>query len=131
EFDHWPSLLIYLKREKPKGLPILGSGLLERYLGPTREFARRWAERNHFPLASHAREDLPQVAQYLSITHRAAALRDMFEEELKHALIRQLGGGRTLSTLDDSASASDLLSQVGALRREKDPAEPHRVLADL
>ena len=63
-------------------MPILGSGLLEPYLGPTREFARRWAERNHFPLAPYAREDLPQVAQYLSVSFKASALRAMFEKEL-------------------------------------------------
>ena len=110
-------------------MPILGSGLLEPYLGPTREFARRWAERNHFPLADYAREDLPQVAQYLSVSFKASALRTMFEEELSDALQRHLSLEGTSPTAADSASA--LLSQAGTLRRQKDPAEPHRVLAAL
>ena len=131
EFDLWPGLLTHLTPAKPKCMPILGSGLLERYLGPTREFARRWAERNHFPLASHAREDLPQVSQYLSVRFKASALRDMFEEELSDALRRQLGRDGTPPTGDGSPSAADLLSQAGTLRRQKDPAEPHRVLAAL
>ncbi|MGC1721363.1 MAG: CHAT domain-containing protein [Isosphaeraceae bacterium] len=129
EFDLWPGLLTYLKPKKPKCMPILGSGLLEPYLGPTREFARRWAERNHFPLADYAREDLPQVAQYLSVSFKASALRAMFEEELSDALQRHLSLEGTSPTATDSASA--LLSQAGTLRRQKDPAEPHRVLAAL
>jgi hypothetical protein len=131
DFDFWPGLLTYLKPRRPKCLPILGSGLLERYIGPTREFARCWAERNHFPLASHAREDLPQVAQYLSVSYKPAALRIMFEEALSDAMRRQLGRNATDSTAKDSSSASDLLSRAGALRRQKNRGEPHRVLADL
>jgi CHAT domain/SIR2-like domain len=131
EDDLWRGLLTSLKSRKPKCMPILGSGLLERYLGPTREFARRWAERNHFPLASHAREDLPRVAQYLSVNFKAAVLRNMFEQELSIAVRRHLGRNEKESTADDSPSASDLLSRAGALRRRKVPAEPHRVLAAL
>ncbi len=131
EFDLWPGLLTYLKPRKPKCLPILGSGLLERYLGSTREFARRWAERNHFPLASHAREDLPQVSQYLSVSFKASALRAMFEEEMSDALRRQLGRNGPESSADGTRSASDCLSQAGTVRRQKDSAEPHRVLAAL
>jgi hypothetical protein len=129
EFDLWPGLVTYLRPHRPKGTPILGSGLLEPYLGPTREFARRWAERNRFPLASHAREDLPQVAQYLSVSFKASALRSMFEQELAEAArghARQAG-----LPADDSRSAAELLSMAGARRRQSNPSEPHRVLATL
>jgi hypothetical protein len=129
EFDLWPGLLTYLRPQRPKGTPILGSGLLEPYIGSTRMFARRWAERNHFPLASHAREDLPQVAQYLSVSFKASALRDMFEQELVEALrhpTRPDGVGPS-----SARSASDLLSMAGACRRQKNPADPHRLLAAL
>ena len=131
EDDLWRGLLTFLKPRKPKCMPILGSGLLEAYLGPTREFARRWAERNHFPLASHAREDLSRVAQYLSVSHKAAVLREMYEEELIIAVRRHLGRNGTQSAADDGAAASELLSRAGTLRRQKVPAEPHRVLASL
>jgi hypothetical protein len=130
-FDFWPGLLTYLSPKRPKCLPILGSGVLERYLGPTRDFARRWAERHHFPLASHAREDLPQVAQYLSVRFRSAALRDMFEEEVSEALKRQVGRDGAVMTAHDSSSPSDLLGLAGQRRRLGDPREPHSVLAAL
>ncbi len=55
----------------------------------------------------------------------------MFEEELSDALRRQLGRNGMPAPRGDSLSASDLLSQAGALRRQKDSAEPHRVLAGL
>ena len=74
--------------------------------GPSREFARRWAERNHFPLASHAREDLPQVAEYLSVSYKASALREMFEEALNDALRRHPGRDPAESTAEMSMSIS-------------------------
>ncbi|MFI5458294.1 MAG: CHAT domain-containing protein [Isosphaerales bacterium] len=129
QFDLWPGLLTYLRPQRPKGTPILGSGLLEPYLGPTREFASRWAERNHFPLASHAREDLPQVAQYLSVSFKASALRAMFEQELAEAARKHARQGDPPPA--DAQSASALLSAAGAARRQENPAEVHRVLATL
>jgi SIR2-like domain/CHAT domain len=129
EFDLWPGLLTYLRPQKPKGTPILGSGLLEPYLGTTREFARRWAEWNHFPLASHAREDLPQVAQYLSVSFKASAVRTMFEQELVKAV--QGYPGQDVLPSFDGPSAAELISTAGAGRRRENPAEPHRVLATL
>jgi hypothetical protein len=128
-FDLWPGLLTYLRPQKPKGTPILGSGLLEPYIGSTREFARSWAETHDFPLASHARDDLPQVAQYLSVRFKAAALRDKFEEKLVEALQRHVGLERSASSAPPSAS--ELLAMAGRSRRVQNPADPHRVLATL
>src|SRR5262249_3626805 len=59
DFDLWPGLLKYLEESRPQATPILGSALLEPYLGSSREFARRWSRDYHFPLAPHAQEDLP------------------------------------------------------------------------
>jgi SIR2-like domain/CHAT domain len=130
EFDLWPGLLTQLIPTRPKCMPILGSGLLDRYFGSTREFARRWAERNHFPLAPHAREDLPQVAQYLSVSFESEALRSMFEKELIAALDSSFGRGFLANPSEDIPIA-DFLAEVGAYRRLKNPIDPHRVLAEL
>jgi hypothetical protein len=130
DFDLWPGLLTFLTPAKPRCMPILGSGLLERYLGPTREFARRWAVRNRFPLAPHALEDLPQVAQYLSVSFEAEALRSLFEKELIAALDRSFGRG-FFANPSDGIPAAELLADAGAYRRLTKPLEPHRVLAEL
>jgi hypothetical protein len=129
DFDLWPALLEYLEARRPKATPILGSGLLEPYLGTTREFARRWARHNQFPLAPHAQEDLPQVAQYLSVRFKASALRSMFESELVKALECNLGPG--WSPPPDGATASELIAEAGARRRAANASDPHRVLAGL
>jgi hypothetical protein len=129
QFDLWPGLLVYLDRRKPKVAPILGSGLLEPYLGSAREFARGWARNYQFPLAPHAQENLPQVAQYLTTRFEAEAFRSMFEQELIKAVTGNLSRG--FGSQSDEASAADLLAEAGARRRATHPADPHRVLADL
>jgi hypothetical protein len=129
DFDLWPGIQEYLKPDRPKATPILGSGLLEPYLGSTREFARRWAQNNQFPLAPHAREDLPQVAQYLSVRFEAEALRSMFEKELTKSLERNLGP--EFERESEDVPVADRLAQAGAHRRKINRADPHRVLAEL
>jgi hypothetical protein len=129
EFDLWPGLLEYLDPRRSKATPILGSGLLEPYLGPTRDFARRWAEDSGFPLAPHAREVLPQVAQYLSVRFEAEVLRSKFERELTKALERNLG--REFARASGDVLVADRLAETGAHRRRIHRADPHRVLAEL
>ncbi|MGP0065189.1 MAG: CHAT domain-containing protein [Isosphaeraceae bacterium] len=129
EFDLWPGLLEYLEPRRPKATPVLGSGLLEPYVGSTRDFARRWANWNQFPLALHEQEDLPRVAQYLSISLKQEALESRFEKELILALTRNLG--RDFVAQSARSSAADLLAAAGAHRRLERPTDPHRVLAEL
>jgi hypothetical protein len=69
EFEKWPALLRCL--QDGRSTPILGPGLVEPLFGTSREIARRWAERFQFPLAPHDLDNLPQVAQYLSVKQDA------------------------------------------------------------
>jgi hypothetical protein len=127
--DLWPGLLVYLDQRKPKATPILGSGLLEPYLGSAREFAREWARNDKFPLAAHAQESLPQVAQYVSTRSEVDAFLTLYEQELIRALGRNLGRG--LADESDDVPAADLLAEAGVRRRLTHPADPHKVLAGL
>jgi hypothetical protein len=125
-FDKWDALLnnIYQGR----CTPILGYGLLEPLLGSSREIAQRWAETHRFPLAPADRDDLPQVAQYLSVQQDYVFPRDELRGYLRNEILRRYGkdlGDVSGETLDQ------LLSQVGSQRRASDPMEPHRVLAHL
>jgi hypothetical protein len=112
-----------LARGKIGCTPILGSGLLEKLVGPPREVARRWADEVSFAMAPQDREDLPQVTQYLSVmeglTFPAKALEDRYRIELA----RRFGAAAT----DPDAPLDDLLA---AARRTR-PVEPHAVLARL
>ena len=73
-FEKFPALVHELK--KRKCTPILGPGLSDQLLGSRQEIAQRWAKNFHFPMAPHYRDDLPQVAQYLSVNQSYEFPRD-------------------------------------------------------
>lgn len=131
----WPALLTRIRRESCT--PIIGSGLLESLIGPTREIASRWAEDHRFPMFPSDQEDLPQVAQYLSVVQEDFFLRNAFVTELRRQLDRRHAPP---VTPDDPAAPKKVkperrllnaLSAVGATLRAVNPSEPHRVLASL
>jgi hypothetical protein len=125
--EKWPALLHHIHQERCT--PILGPGLTEPLLGSRREIARRWAETYAFPMAPHNCEDLPQVAQYLAVNQDHMFPRDELGEYLSEEILHRYGGD--LPDELRGARLDDLITAVGAQHRELDPAEPHRVLAQL
>jgi hypothetical protein len=153
-FDAWPGLINQIR--KGKCVPILGSGLLEPFIGSPREIARRWATKFRYPLTASLHDDLPQVAQYLSTTQGTDFPRDEFVRELADEVVRrwpeveeavaEAPGARVLRQQfgvrvapppvardpeDPAARLLRLLSAARAGLLRKDPAEPHQVLARL
>jgi hypothetical protein len=55
-----------------KCTPVIGPGLVQNLVGSRREMAQTWADKHFFPMSSHDRINLPQVAQYLQVnwSHR-------------------------------------------------------------
>ena len=90
DFEKWESLTSFIQ----EGIctVILGQGIFESLLGTRREMALRWAEKHGFPLSPHDREDLPSVAQYLSIRQDPTYLRIAFRAALHDELIRRHAG---------------------------------------
>jgi len=125
--EKWPALLRHIHQKRCT--PILGPGLTEPLLGSRREIARRWAETYAFPMAPHNCEDLPQVAQYLAVNQDHTFPRDELGEYLSKEIVRRYGRG--LPDELRGACLDDLITAVGTQCRELDPAEPHRVLAQL
>lgn len=126
--EYWPALLTRIKNQTCT--PIIGSGLLEPLVRSTREIARHWAEAHHFPMFPSDQEDLPQVAQYLSVIHEDYYLRKTFVTEL----LERLGHPEAAGAEDDEPSERRLrkaLSAAGRKLREANEDEPHRVLASL
>jgi hypothetical protein len=146
--DQWDVLV--RKIEKQKCTPILGPALSDYLLGGRREIVRRWAEREHYPLALD-RESLPQVAQYLKSRHDSFTMRDKLNEFFSSELLQTYGAeihqvmSRLLSGLDlgpkeleeridyelRRLTLNEIIRLVGGQYIETDPHEPHRVLAQL
>ncbi|NTV64022.1 MAG: CHAT domain-containing protein [Oscillochloris sp.] len=126
-FQKWPALVRSIKLGRCT--PILGPGLVEPLFGSSREIAQRWADDYTFPLAPHEREDLPQVAQYLSVHQDDQFLRDEFTASIRRELLLQhaalIGAGK------EKAPLSELIAAVGTASRAANPHDPHRVLACL
>src|SRR5215213_6891404 len=126
-FEKWPALLRSIRRSQCT--PIIGSHLGAALLGTSNEIAQSWAETYHFPMAPHQREDLPQVAQYLTVNQDARFVCEGLMEYLHQELLRRYGS--QLPDLPDDVSLSELFAAVGVQRRAQDPADPYKVLAEL
>jgi CHAT domain/SIR2-like domain len=123
--EKWPSLLRHIRRGRCT--PILGPGLTEPMFGSRREIAQRWAETHHFPMEPYHQEDLPQVAQYLTIH-----LDRMFpRDDLIEHLCREIRARFSLPDTLQDASLDELVTAIGGQCWEGNEAEPHRVLAEL
>ena len=127
EFEGWPALLSHI--EQGECTPILGSGLLESLIGSVRDIARRWAESNRFPMAPHEREEMPQVAQYLSVIHDYSFLWDTLKKGITEEVLDRYRDA--LAAEVRGRPMEEVLAAAAAVRRARNPAEPHRVLAML
>jgi len=128
-FEKWPALLRSIR--KGQCTPILGAGLLESILGSTRDIAQRWAEQYHYPLAPHQREDLPQVAQFLSVNQDKNFPRDEFGEYLRKEIQNRYQNDLPEELRSGHVRVDALLNAIGARQRATNPADPYRVLASL
>ena len=127
DFDRWPAVIARIKAGRCT--PVLGPGLLESLIGPSREIARQWGDSFGFPMAPQNRDDLPQIAQYRVISQdkftAQMELLDRFKGQLLARFKDQLPPDAKKMKLNA------LFSAVGQLRRKSDPAEAHKVLASL
>jgi len=135
EFDKWPALLGSI--ENGRALPILGAGMLESLIGDQRDQTRGWAEAHGYPGAPMDEEDLPHVAQFLSVVQAEEYVRNtLFVEGLRarveERLARLVGDPRPgPRRLPDAAPIDALVRRCGREQRARDAQDPHRVLASL
>lgn len=132
-FEQFPALVNEIR--KRKCTPILGPGLSDQLLGSRQEIAQRWAKNFHFPMAPHYRDDLPQVAQYLSVSLSQAFPRDELGQYLRAALVDRYRDqlpefyhqGRKVADLP----LNKLMSDVWRIRYPSGSLDPYAVLASL
>jgi hypothetical protein len=132
DLKKWPALLSSIKGKRCT--PVLGMGLSEPVLGCCRDIARAWATQYNYPLASFQQEDLPQVAQFLSITQDPYYLRDTLKDYWREAILKRFGDRlppeiRT-GEVTNLEELRPMISAAGKLSR-KSETEPHRILAGL
>jgi len=126
-FKKWPTLLRSIQRGKCT--PILGPALSESLLGSSREIARRWADTYHFPLAPDARDDLPQVAQFIAVEQDPVFLRDELGQSIQQTLLDRFGA--RLTPAERALPLDKLILAVAGLPHEGDGVDVYRVLAGL
>ena len=138
-FDKWPALSLDI--ESGQFVPILGPGLVESQFGSSRNMARKWAERYEFPLAPRNRDDLAQVAQYLSYRqsrkYAFAELRKYLISQVRErfgAALELAGkplGKDFINCEPYEGLLNEMLKEVGTAQRAGNPADVHRLLARL
>jgi hypothetical protein len=130
-FDKWDALFSAIRNHECT--PILGPGLLDPLVGRTRELAQRWAVSFKFPMAQSAREDLPEVAQFVSVARAPQFVRNQLREHIRSELLDRYRGRLSTEFLGPSKTLDDLFSEIARIRREDDTenVEPHKVLAKL
>lgn len=126
DFEKWPALLRNIQRGNCT--PVIGQRVTETLLDPLGDLARRWADAYNFPLATHQREDLPQVAQFLSVSQQRQFPHEELLDQLRSDLLERHSSG--IQGDPETLDLEDLFAQIGAHHRTN-PADPFRVLAEL
>ncbi|WP_129626476.1 CHAT domain-containing protein [Candidatus Oscillochloris fontis] len=125
--EKWPALIGNIR----DGLctPILGPQMNESLVGPPRHAAEALAEKYRFPMAPDQRDQIPQVAEFLTVNQDAQLPRRELNTYMRNELLKRFGD--QLPDLKPDASLEDTFAAVGKLRRSQNPADPYKVLAEL
>lgn len=124
------SIVGALQREQC--VPIVGSGMTNWLVGTRRNLASEWARQYDYPLNLGRRDDVPQVAQYISVTETVPLMRDdlgaFYRRQLKERfpeIVSAPVDGANRAKLDD------ILVEVWSSEARSIPGEPHRILARM
>ncbi len=128
----WGRLLAGIE-DQGRCTPILGSGLSEYLSGALRQMARHWAEREHYPLSEHGREELPQVAQYLANRDGPGSPRlsliKHFQKQIDAKFAQGLPAG--LQGATDEETLALQMAEIARLRMQQAQADPYTLIAKL
>ena len=126
-----PLLIKSINREKC--MPIIGPGVVETLLDSQRNIARAWAASHNFPMEPHNRDDLPQVAQYLTVSQGGTIATEWeLEDYLTQALINRFRRTALQDWSDDEVqgkSLDELIRKVGHYIWDQNPEDPLLTLA--
>ncbi len=100
-------------------------------VGTRRQIAQDFAQYFDFPLARHQQEDMPQVAQFVTVMTNAETLRSRLRQHLAIQLQRHLNGEHTLTDEYEFGSLAELFVDTWSRLRSGIESDPHSVLARL
>ncbi len=129
KFDRWRALISDI--EMKKVTPIIGPGTFEPLNICIRGIAERWAEAFQYPMAQYERDSIPKVAQFLSADQSATFPYAQLVSYLRSDIQKRYKNDLDESMLAPRAPLMELIDQVGARRRERNPEEAYRILAQL
>jgi TIR domain/SIR2-like domain len=72
--------------------PITGTGLTDSLIGSRRQIAHDFAQSFDFPMSRHQSEDLPQVAQFVTVMTNNETLRSELAEHIRNQLLSHFDG---------------------------------------
>jgi CHAT domain/SIR2-like domain len=132
KYEQFPALVNEIRNRTCT--PILGPGLSDALLGSRQDIAQRWAKNFHFPMAPHYRDDLPQVAQYLSVSQGLQFPRQELGAYLRKALVTA-----NIDQLPDyyqgrqpeDVPLNRLMSDLRQIKYPSGSLDPYDVLAKL
>jgi hypothetical protein len=131
-FEKWPALFAAIRRGRCT--PILGPGMSDKLLGPRQDIAQRWAKKFRFPMAPQLRDDLPQVAQYLSVNQFREFPADELGNYLRTELVASYGDelpAEYRGRRPEDLPLGRLVSDVWRVRKADGSSDPYAALADL
>jgi hypothetical protein len=109
--------------------PILGPGLNITVARHRSDIAQSWAEEYRYPMSVHERESLPQVAQYVASVYGEDFFYVQYEARLREFTLQRYG--HLIPQAQHRLPLDLLLSKVASTVLERDPDEPHNILAAL
>jgi len=105
--------------------PITGVAMTDSLVGTRRQIAQDFARSFEFPMARHQQEDMPQVAQFVTVMTNAETLRSSLREHLAIQLQRHLAEEH------EAGGLADLFVVTWSRQRSGVESDPHAVLARL
>jgi len=126
-FEKWPALLDSILQGRCT--PIIGPGLTEWLVGSNRELASQWAEDYGYPMEVQHRDDLPHVAQYLSVQQDPMFPRNRYIEDLRRELLGR--HGTDMPAVLHNGCLDEMMSAAVTRFWRRTVTEAHRVLARL
>jgi hypothetical protein len=127
DFKRWRAVLSSVR--EGTCIPVVGVGLVEPIIGSRRALAVDWAAESAFPMAPHAREDLPQVAQFVAVDQDYPTMRSELGRYMRANMRKR--NPNVLANEPEDSSLDRLISVAGANWRNQTPDEPHAALAKL